>query len=747
MPLYSDRTQAGVPVIPSFNSVTQGIDAARATTATISGALGSITSAGPGAKVDHIPNPLEKFASYNYLWTLACLTPEQYNDPTTYRTGGAASLTNVVFSSAGRFDESRVGTLFGKPEYFVDDVEIAYVASANQETGTTGAYNITFTVYEPYSMGLFYQSLVIAAKNAGYLSHAGKTPFVLALEFVGYDNKGQPYSTSIVRYIPICLTTSELTVTESGSKYAVTAVAMTDTNLATEATTIHKDLHLTGKTVKEILTEGPRSLTRVLSEHGGDLSEASKVGVPDVYLVVFPEQGAADVVPLFSGENSDGASVSTAGPGEDAAIINRKRSVDAAKNGQTTGGQSTSSFGENKIASSSMGFNINKGGNVTTSFEAEVYKDTVFAPVVDKNFVQIDPESRSFTFAQNQSILDIITEILLCSEYCTKAVTEAKLNSDGTVNWFKIDCQNKIGDLDPVRNTRATTYIYRIYPYPVHSSFFQIPSEATTGTSKLEEQCAKNYQFIYTGQNVDVLKFELKVNHLFFTGILPSPADQNAKVNNTSTERLQNQQVHYGTSVGDTTAGANSLNPVTRAEPTLVGRHGETTTVGGAGIEDTEISVARDFHNALLNANVDMVMMDIDVLGDPFYIVDAGTGNHFPAQVDTRVTEEGTLNTMSSDSFIYLTLRTPIDVLEKAGLYGFPNNGSISPLSGVYRIIKVENHFKGGVFTSSLNLARIRGQQVDFEEPVPDNPDPRYKKPIGVVDFGKDIFDFISGLF
>ena len=50
------------------------------------------------------PNPMEQFATNNILWTLAALTPKQFNDPASYR-DSPQDLKNIVFSSGGRFDD------------------------------------------------------------------------------------------------------------------------------------------------------------------------------------------------------------------------------------------------------------------------------------------------------------------------------------------------------------------------------------------------------------------------------------------------------------------------------------------------------------------------------------------------------------------------------------------------------------------------------------------------------------------
>jgi hypothetical protein len=65
-------------------------------------------------------NPLEKFASYSPLWTMACLEPKQYNRPESYR-NNPADLKHIIMSSAGRFDDNRVQTSQGVPEFFINN--------------------------------------------------------------------------------------------------------------------------------------------------------------------------------------------------------------------------------------------------------------------------------------------------------------------------------------------------------------------------------------------------------------------------------------------------------------------------------------------------------------------------------------------------------------------------------------------------------------------------------------------------
>jgi hypothetical protein len=119
-----------------------------------------------------IDNPLEKFSTVNHLWTMAVLTPMQFNDPSSYRTGdlgfagqdfsggGITVKSGIVFSAAGRGDQYRTRIDGGKrPEYFVDNFRMTTVMSATEGTGNTNAINFDFEIFEPYSMGQLLESL------------------------------------------------------------------------------------------------------------------------------------------------------------------------------------------------------------------------------------------------------------------------------------------------------------------------------------------------------------------------------------------------------------------------------------------------------------------------------------------------------------------------------------------------------------------------------------------------------------
>jgi hypothetical protein len=158
------------------------------TGATFNPASTNVTTASGAGKVAYnfpnlVPNPLEKFASYSTLFTMSAMDPAQYNNPIELR-NNPASIKNVIFSSAGRYDKERVLAEPGvRPEYFVESFKMTNLIAPKKETGNTNAIGFNLEIYEPYSMGLFLQSLQVAALNAGYINYLNDCPYLIKIDF------------------------------------------------------------------------------------------------------------------------------------------------------------------------------------------------------------------------------------------------------------------------------------------------------------------------------------------------------------------------------------------------------------------------------------------------------------------------------------------------------------------------------------------------------------------------------------
>lgn len=648
-------------------------------------------------------NVLEQFASYNCVWTLCCLEPNQFNDPRTYK-GNPKALKNVVISSAGRYDKQRVQTASGAPEFYIDNV-VMKTKMSGVDAGLTNVTDLEFDVYEPYSMGLFFQSLQAAAIEAGYAQYLDNAPFLLKLEFMGFDDKGQIFSSTeeLAKYITIRITESDMKVDEGGSRYKVKAKPFHHGGYTDGVNTVPGHTNITGSTVQEVLSSGKQSLMNQLNNIQFSLVDENLADKPDLYEIVFPTSWTDDVG-LKGGISRD--------------VLKAMVDINAGK--QITAAASYDidlvDFGQGEIGQSSMGFSATSGGNY-------LFKDAV--DVVDPNTgritrdsMTIDPTRRSFQFGEKSKITNIIKMIVLASEYCANALKPEAIDpKTGMVKWFKIDVQIELLEFDFTRNVRAKKYIYRVVPYMVRAEYLKNPTSASAGSEGREKIIAKRFDYIYSGQNNSILKLDLVYNGMFKTGALPRPPQKHSQVQNTNdqsaaeTKRLaaQAQKGAAPESIGSETG-----TPSTKPDYSI-----KTGTASGE--KNVQQIIADAFQRAWENGTTDMMNVKMEILGDPYFLSDSGICSKFLGEYgpNSQIMADGSMNWQGSEIFCYVTFRNPIEpnlgTTGKGGLFNFPKGQWVSPYSGIYQITGVENKWAGNVYTQSLEMNRMINQSIDYK--------------------------------
>jgi hypothetical protein len=650
------------------------------------------------------PNPLEKFASYSAVWTLACLPPKQFNNPSSYRREGA--LDNIVFSSAGRYDSKRAKTAYGTPEFYINNFTMKTVVAANQRTGNSNAIKFEWDIYEPYSMGLLLQSLQIAARNSGYTNYLDNAPYCLRLDFKGFDEDGTIIETIKSKFFVLKLVSVKFEVTESGSSYKMEAIPYNHQGFSDDINTTYNDLKLEADTgvegtVEHLLQTGTKSLAAALNKIEEDLKKDEKITVKDIYEIQFPESSSG-----FKPFNQPTSQLkkATANPAD----AGKPPNITVAKG---TNVQVVTDFEVNPIGKSNFGFSQERGGNFSFKKEGDVILEN---GLVRRDNMTIDPKNRSFLFAQGQTITAMINQIILSSVYAKEAMIPKE---DGFVRWWRIDVQIEILDYDPLIGDFARKFTYRVVPFLVHHTIFSNPNAAPIGYGPLDERIVKRYSYIYTGQNIDVLKFDIKIDNLFYTGTNSSTESDSAQVSNPAnggTAASTPSKAVTGKGAAPAAKAANLGRSRPKRDPRLV-----EAEAGGSGTKDTEQKVAEAFHRAFVSgASADLIKVNLEILGDPYWMVDSGMGNYFAsAEADnSQITNDGTMNYESGDVFVYLTFRTPSDVDEITGLYKFPSISQESPFSGIYRVIMCENQFSEGMFRQKLECIRMPGQAGDFKD-------------------------------
>lgn len=706
-------------------------------------------------------NPLEPYATVNYIWTLSCLTVDELNRPdATYRLRGP---THVVCKSGGS-GSSKVKTSFetfaGAVEFYIDDVSMQTVITHNKGTKQADAIGGSFKIFEPYSMGMFYETLEIAAKKCGYKNYID-APFMLSLQFKGWDDLGNvSFAPGSTRHFPVHIINSTFNVTEQGSTYDVAFVKHNDQPFGDQTQATKTDLNLAGNTVQELLQTGAKSLAGVINGRLLKDKEAKQTNKVDQYVIMFPTERSSAKESILGkpSESETGATVQTPPEGEIKELSQeRKQEIF-----ESIAGLGTAEMPEafESTISKLLGITIQRSevGEAIRSYaenpehiniigQSKIVKsknDSGTKPSVEPNTcdagkgvvcraqVQEPTTSRSFQFSAGTKIQDIIEEIIISSDW-GRGINERLKSPDNLnmVDWFKIESQVfESADSKTVDATGANpkTYVYRIVKYKVNASRFASPTKITPNIEQLKRQAAKEYNYIYTGKNKDIIDFDIQFNTAFFVGIgaQKGQASKDSKTSSQGSQRSSESETtnkqNDGRTDAERNAGAGIDGPGSGSARTKELTKNTVPNKGGGGQEWSETQTARSFNDALLDSPADLMKVDLKIWGDPYWLSDSGVGNYIAEETEfINITKDGSMDYQSSEVDCVLNFRTPFDI---GGNGWMQFNGISAPtklFSGLYQCIGIQSEFNGGKFEQTLTLIRRRNQVATVKKADSDN--------------------------
>lgn len=718
--------QAAAPIIDVAQKVNTVVDLVKNPT------LGGVLAlAGQG--IPPYRNELNQFSSYSYKITLGCLTNLELNFPLTYKALGPA----VKILRSGGTGGNKIPTLYetdGKVEFFIEDLEIETICSPNERTRMSNARAINFKIIEPYSMGQFLHNLRTAALVCGHANYLS-APFVLSIEFIGYDDDGNVVEPSFSsRHIPFKFRNAEMKVTESGAVYTCDAFPYNHIAMNDSTQDVMADIQIKGQTVAEALQTGAESLTAKLNARQIDLEDANQIPAADYYIVSFPQNG---LVQQAGGSvlASLGATVGSAGGRQDlyeSIVGNNAGDIPAdldAKLQELPGVQVLGSalaeqlrtLAETSINNIGSARILPRGrppGMGSPMQEAGFVEDEENPGYFRRDGLAYNSETQEFNFPSATRIQDIIEEIVVNSDFGRNMANEDV--SDGTVTTHLVvpevyNASSLFGGLISGRNPRI--YVYQVIPYTVDASDVSAPATSAVSSFLRQAQAIKSYEYIYSGQNDDIIDFDINFNAVFKANALSSRGQTGSGTILDAVERLFKGDPQPAPTT-NTGATAGQIGTEGAAE---AGETPETTSGnnGGGPADDTEVAVARMMNDQIMFSDRDLAFVDLTIHGDPYYVSDVGFANGIgiPNPLNAAITVDGQMNPVNGQVLVALSFRTPIDYDEGDGFVKYPLGGflPVSFFSGIYQVRLVRNSFKDGVFTQTLNLARKRNQDLTLE--------------------------------
>jgi hypothetical protein len=653
------------------------------------------------------PNNLHQFASYTSLFTLSALSQDDLEDTTTLlnskphdiilRSSGIGPTENTDRAPLsaedkkiieknerlkGAVEKSR-STLSANRDLYIRNVTMNSIPGLNDKRRLTSVTQISMEIIEPAGITLL-ERIRGAAINNGYLDHLD-APFLLTIDFKGFDEQGRPASAkdsqNMKRLIPVKIVDMQMDVTQAGTVYTVKAIPYNEFayvnrfNYPRTAGTLSPD----GKRLSDVF----KTLEALLNKQNEDEKDTGLVEKPDVYTVTFDSKGIEDT--FVTTENLE-------------------------QQGMATQGVTGADGGEYLAAGIEIPpdyMKINSSFAITKILEEIMKGHPAYS---DKKFDEWKSK---------------VTKTLNVAQFKGGAQEVLDKAQDFYFDYFKIRASvvPVKGDFDTIRAMNRKKINFHVEPYKVHAYSLAIPGVSTGQNFK--NFVFKTYNYIFTGDNVDVMDVNINYKVAYFQSRLKDFEATDLRKN---TIEDASDKATGGTSATDHNTDGNLL---TRSHPDSSKSEG----TGKTGGTPTQLD---SFLDSLTHPLADMVNVRMEILGDPAWISQSqfiplnaksfarGAGKATDPDIGYWRRNKDRIwnsdlrcyNTDVAEPIIMLNFRMPTDLNDQTGVYELQADQS-AEFSGLYRVVQVEHNFTDGKYTNVLNLTRFNNQGVIISDPVP----------------------------
>ncbi len=657
------------------------------------------------------PNSLHQFASYTSLFTLSALSQRDLEDTPTLlnskphdiivRSSGIGpdvnqgspftDLEKAFGDVPGSGQNKRLidaafksrNTLGTNRDLYIRSVTMNSIPGLNEKRRLTSVTQISMEIVEPSGITLL-ERIRGAAINNGYLDHLD-APFLLTIDFKGFDEQGRQASTkdsqNMKRLIPVKITDMQMDVTQAGTVYAMKLIPYNEFayvnrfNYPRTSGTLSPD----GKRLSDVF----KTLEALLNKQNEDEKDTGLVEKPDVYNITFDSKGIEDA--FITTENLEQQGMATQGV-----------------NGADGGFYAASGI---EIPPDYMKISTN---HAITKILEEIMKG--HPAYADKKFDEWKSK---------------VTKTLNVAQFKGGAQGVLEEAQDFYFDYFKIRASVVPieGEFDNIRAMNVKKINYHVEPYKVHAYSLAIPGVSTGQNFK--NFVFKTYNYIFTGDNVDVIDVAINYKVAYFQSRLKDFEATNLRKN---TIEDASDKATGGTSATDHNTDGNLL---TRSHP-------DTSKSEGTGKTGGTPTQLDSFLDSLTHPMADMVNVRMEILGDPAWISQSqfiplnassfarGAGKASDPDIGywrrnrDRIwnSELRCYNTDVAEPIIMLNFRMPTDFNDQTGVYELQTNQS-AEFSGLYRVVQVEHNFVDGKYTNVLNLTRFNNQGVIISSPIP----------------------------
>lgn len=653
-----------------------------------------------------VANPLHSYATYTYGITLYILTKQDYIN---LQLSDAGQLEGwkpsyALISSGGTHKVDRAAMF--QDDFYFDNLRMTTVVGLNNRTRGTNAIDIGFTVIEPYGLTLLDRLIDAATSEEVQCDNYQDQPYLLEINFFGSRGLGDLETpiAGLTKRIPIKIIELKIKTGVKGSEYAIRAIPYNHSALTETINRTPVNFEVVAGTVedffknelsndmaaqienKKVAKERIEAADRALSPNDpyidlDTIASARKIKAESeqVLKAAYQADSYPGAINAWYKNNVDTKKIKVADAIE--FVFDKEIAESRIVLPSKTDYNRTEMTSEKKLSSAVQGNDQAISGATPQS--------------------SLNKNKQTFNINAGTSIVDVVNMILRNSEYIRNQVVDPLVDSSVVfpegkiINFYKIVPQIFLKEFDTSRNVYGKLVRYYVKKFSYYNTKHPNLPYAKP------ENAIKEYNYIYTGKNIDILDFNIDFDTAFYTTVVVDR--KNAEKTNAATgaDDPKENDINKRPYGGDRKSIARNKHvPISN-----------DMSVAATGSNTTETTLAASVVKSIYSeSRGDMLNLKLKILGDPHFIkqddlyVNPGQSNY----PDNRVMlNDGTISMDNAEIFCKVTFRTPVDMDQSTGL--IRTNGSYveSKFSGLYKILTIDNEFSRGQFIQTLDCVRI----------------------------------------
>jgi hypothetical protein len=296
------------------------------------------------------------------------------------------------------------------------------------------------------------------------------------------------------------------------------------------------------------------------------------------------------------------------------------------------------------------------------------------------------------------------------------------------LDWYKIVPQVYLNGFDSKANAWSKVVCYSVIPYRTANSYHPDFKKTKISRSKL----VRDYNYLYTGLNEDILSVDIDFDSTYFTSIGTFQAEK-IRGKDFAGADIENVDKNQNTTV-------NPSNPSILPVSIRPVNNPQQESVYKANQDPKDFSVASLSKSLYTSSRGDMLNIKLKIVGDPAFIkqddiyynpMSPDYKDSIPSPTDlgpplNPVTGQVIFDT--EQVFVGMTIKNAVDIDDSTGIVnkqillanGRYTNGTFS---GIYKILTVRSEFSKGRFEQTLDLVRMPDDLIDESSAIAtDNP-------------------------